>query len=231
MIQSLAIDNTFRVYVETSIFTAADAVVATVDRIWAAAQKQNSNLYDGMTLCVSRLEPTEMWCKEVPYRFLYGQLQDPSVAKALNLSSACVSGITELSEGVIWGVRSSVSSLSGLNELAPSGSLPTSSSHEGEVNFIEHLLSELTEETGVSKHNVTSVSPFLLVLDRNEHVIDLCCRIGLSELTTAEILRAFPAGEYSELHIEPLKSLKALTRHERENWVPTSLAILDAIRT
>lgn len=185
-------------------------------------------LFDGDTLCIKEVRSNSLICTIVPYRFVFALTAKPILRSCLDLTIVAVSGITFLQDQVFWGERSEhVTQYPKHKELIPSGSITV---EESPINFVEQLLSELSEESNIRATDVVDTQPFLLVMDSKNRVIDVCCKILLNnEINTSEILQNFSAGEYSMLHSAPIPTLKQETIMRPEAWVPTSIAILNSL--
>lgn len=226
--QAFSSADGFTVLLDETEFSVSDKTATAVENIWKEAVSSNPSLFDGSKLCVAEFSKERLICRKVPYRFVYAQLRDCKLAQELNLTSACVSGVTFCEDMILWGKRSEkVSQCAGLFELAPSGSLTFCNATH--VDYRAQLLEELLEEIGISKDNVDSVEPFLLVEDTEERVIDICCTIQLKNFGPLDVQNSFTAGEYSEMNCESVDVLKERTKQSPSQWVPTSVAVMRAL--
>ena len=194
-------------------------VALSVEKVWSEAQAKNPNLFDGMIKVLHSFSGQILSYKEVPYRYYYAQNQDASLKESLSLSALAVSGCIYKEGQVLVGARSSkVTQYPGTWELVPSGSLD-----DLHQDWKEVLLQELREETNIEAGE-TTVTPWMLLQDPAENVIDIVAKISFKEPSVLEKTLQSPSGEYSKLEWLTLSGFKPKGR-----WVPTSLAILEAL--
>lgn len=220
------VDNTFQALCDREPPIFSNEVVALVDQIWADACEKQPSLFDGKALGVSEISEGKLHCYSLPYRFVFAQSRNDDVARQLNLTAAAVSGVVLAGDKLFVGRRAqSVTSERGKLELVPSGGLavPQSGSH---IDFVEQLLVELEEEIAVSRERVKTVYPFALIQDKDAHVVDICCKIILSDTNADQILQEFRPNEYSQLSAHTAAEAQQMAQSTDQDWVLASNLIL-----
>lgn len=218
---TIAIDDTFRVLV-TGNFALSAGLKQRVDSVWIEASRRNPQLFDGTVVAVTDCSANAIQCCRVPYSVFFAAQADVDLRETLNLNVLGVSGITWFGDKILIGKRRSVSQHNNHLELVPSGSL-TCSDSEIEVDYRAHLLQELEEESGISGSKALSCQPFLLAIDVDAGITDICCSVQVDEDT----LPADCTREYDELRLLSREELRELQTTRRKKWVGTSLVIFD----
>jgi hypothetical protein len=104
-----------------------------------------------------------------------------------------VTGVTRIGEGFVLGKRANDVTDGGLWEFAPSGGVQRLP--------IEHqILTEATEELGVSVDSLSVGSPVALYVDSIEFTADLIIPLRVN-LTLTEFLSTFVPGEYERVEV------------------------------
>ncbi len=232
LISVVKIEPDFKVVMTKSLFEPTSKVSAKVDEIWSSAVREDNNLFDGNTLCVSTSSEKELGCFGVSYRYFFAQEKDSTLKRQLNLKIAAVSGYLTIGDKVLVGKRSSaVTQCKELFELVPSGSLSyTESPNDGQIYYMKQLLSELSEEIGIDPAQVTHVEPFLLIKDEETGVYDICCKIKAEQLELPHLLQNFKPAEYTHLETFSLKQLGVIVKERPDAWVPTSVCIVHYLK-
>ena len=102
-------------------------------------------------------------------------------------------------------------------ELAPSGGIDISAQEGEVVDFKGQLVKELLEETPLGVHSISAIREIGIVEDLNNHVIDLCCLLEITDSGTLGTEESFEYKNLSWLKINELPH-KCL--------VPTSIALI-----
>jgi hypothetical protein len=182
----------------------------------------------GQILAYLRMEGRQLFAKVVDYSAYLAQRADPRLRSAHGIVPLAVSGITTAGSAVLVGRRGTrVTAYAGFFELVPSGGIETACVlPSGVVDFRLQLLKELKEEVGLSDVLTDTITPFALVLDRNDGVCDLCLEIEPNEPRDIVASSCVPNEEYESFaFIEKTELNEFCARHHGE-IVPTSLAIL-----
>jgi HAD superfamily hydrolase (TIGR01509 family) len=196
-----------------------------IDEIWRKAIK-SGNLFNGNLFCCSRYFFSgpklviEYFSSE--YKNFYAQINHPELK--LNCYPLAVSGIVIDPCGkTIIGKRQNVTCNENQLELVPSGSLQKHL-ETGGLDYFEQICLELEEEVGLSAEEIISIKPFCMVVDENNKLCDICCKIELAkELEKCNLLRE--SREYAEIQIVDIDDL--LDQDWQTTWVATSLCILN----
>ena len=222
--------NEFQVRLTDKEIRTSPEIYQLIDDVWTDACKYQRHLFDGASLCCTAINAQEIVCAIVPYRFLFAQNRDQRVRTELNLVSLAVSGVLQVQEHLIYGRRSAnVTDYPQALELVPSGSVDSANCEGTHVNYKQQLLTELKEEIGYYLQETSLVSPFLLVIDEQNAVCDICCNINLKETVTVEdVTKNFSASEYSKLYASSLAHIETLMNKGGDIWVPTSEFIIKA---
>jgi hypothetical protein len=223
VIQILKISDDFQVSVEAHA-SFAPVLEAKVDQIWHEARKNNSSLFDGTALAVRSFSAHSVQCITVPYKYFFAQQQDVELNGIEKLLLAGVSGVVRFGQAVLFGKRGPfVTQYPGAFELVPSGSLPAGSISTT-IDYRQHLLDELHEETGIDRSHVADVAPLFLLVDRADGVVDICLSVQLAcdPMQQCDL----SSNEYDSLKTAPIASLRQIASATPSSWVPTSRAIL-----
>lgn len=207
-----------------------------IDAIWREVQEERGGtLFNGALPCFVRVcregKKTTIFGHFIEYKQFIAQRRRPDLQ--LDIKPVGVSGITVLvcrdGEYVFFARRTAkTTEYPGFLELVPSGSIDQEFiTADGLVDYRAKLLSEFTEETGLSRDCVRSVSGFALVLDTDHHVYDICCEIVLA-LSKETFGHAFRSDEYSDPLFVSRIDLETFIHANADSIVPTSAAIIEA---
>ena len=210
------------------------AVKKRVEDIWQKLKKEKGeHLFNGKILsCIELKEKKhEMLAAFVEYKLFIAQSIDPSLAPLLKIDPVAVTGITCREDKILLGKRGDfVSQSPGAYEFVPSGGVDPSCIGENEmskgttVDFLQQLVAELGEETGIPKRRIKSLHPFGLIRDSSASFLDICIKIELRK--EAALFEANSSEEYSEMHWLSKGRAQEFLTSGRYQVVPSSLMII-----
>ena len=118
----------------------------------------------------------------------------------------------------------------GFFELVPSGSIDKEcADNSGIVDYKSKLLSEFTEETGLPRECVKDISGFAFVLDTNDNVYDVCCKIVIDNTERDLVIQKFSSSkEYQSPIFVGIGELDDFIKLNYNSIVPTSMALVEA---
>ena len=134
-------------------------------------------------------------------------------------------------EYVIFAKRASdTTEYPGFFELVPSGSIDKEcADNSGIVDYKSKLLSEFTEETSLSRECVKDISGFAFVLDTNDTVYDVCCKIVIDNTERDLVIQKFSSSkEYQSPIFVGIGELDDFIKLNYNSIVPTSMALVEA---
>ena len=168
----------------------------------------------------------------VEYKHFLAQRKQPELN--LGIKPIGVSGIIILKEAnmeyVVFAKRANdTTEYPGFFELVPSGSIDKEcADNSGIVDYKSKLLSEFTEETGLSRDCVKDVSGFAFVLDTNDNVYDVCCEIVIDTKKDLAIQKFSSSKEYQSPIFVGIGELDDFIKLNYNSIVPTSMALVEA---
>lgn len=152
-----------------------------IDEIWDDSKKSRS-LNDDTVLYYFGHQTISQKCLIFafwgPYRYFYAKRFDPSLhipVSPLAVSGICIKGNSQ----VLLGKRKEVTEYGDCFELVPSGGLTDEYAVKNTVNYLDQLLNEYWEETGLNKYSISSMKTLGLVVDLAHSVFDVCCLISV----------------------------------------------------
>jgi len=198
-------------------------MVQQVDRIWSEAAR-TSNLSDDTVLYYLSHETDGTRCTisvfQESYRYTFARYVQPSLD--IPYPSLAVSGIVLDNDGwILVGRRRKVSEYSGRYEFVPSGSLSAKCVNGLDVNYIQQVIDEFEEESGLASQDILSIDSLGLIMDLKHRVLDIGCkiRVGGSRLKTL-----IATNEYSDLQ------WMTMTQVSDIEVIPTSGALLKLLK-
>lgn len=194
-----------------------------VDTLWAQALTTR-DLFDGQVAVYHRQtlveERLDIQVQVVPYRYVFAQLQDPSIG--LNLYPIGVSALVLGKMGhLLVGRRQKTTEYEGCLECVPSGGLDAKQYTQGQFDVPQQLLEELEEETGIPSEAVEGLQPLGLIFDTAHGVYDVGYSLRLQQSLAAYLEKQDHSEEYSTLEAQPYPNLWA-----DATLIPTSRALL-----
>ena len=209
-----------------------------IEEIWQKALKEkdvklfNGTLPNFIGISSKKEGEIKVTAHFVEYKHFIAQRKQPDLK--LGIKPIGVSGIIVLKEDdgdyIVFAERTgNVTEYPGFFELVPAGSIDKEyAGDNGIIDFQSKLLSEFTEETGLSKNYVKDISGFAFVLDTNHDVYDICCRILLG-VKKESVVREFLGSKESHRPVFiPVKDLGEFVKERAAKIVPTSMAMIDA---
>lgn len=185
-----------------------------VDAVWESEQRRLDNrLFNGRVFSADVITPRLICGHWTEFRRIVAQMRRPELHPALCIRPMAVGGVISGPDGVVFGRRPKRAVYqAGEWQLPPAGSIDqTAARAEGNVDVIAMLLTELTEELGLTAEDVSDARPVGLVEHTGSHVLDLGIAVR-TPLTAASLLAIHAErgnGEYDPLVVVPRSDLKA----------------------
>jgi len=200
-----------------------------VEALWQAEQtRRGKAMHDGRIMSAVRVSATGIHGCTVGYRHLIAQRARPELFSQLCVRPVAVSGLLHCRGGIVFGHRAnSMTQDAGLWELVPSGGIDTNNSGTT-VDYIAQIRAELSEETGITATDITTIRPFCLVEDTESHVLDIGISLE-SSLEAAQVLqihRETASREYDELCVVPQAQIDRFMADGASRLVGVSMALL-----
>lgn len=186
--------------------TYTSELISYVDRVWEFELKERKNaLFNGKIFSVDYAEGNKIVGHISEYKFFFAQQKKPELYHELKIMPLAISGILECSDGLVFGKRGKqLVQERGIWELVPSGGIDCNNCVAGQsIDYIAQLLTELEEETGLTKQSIQSISPLAVIKNTNSHVIDIGIYLK-TILNASMVMRKFDSHqnrEYEELHV------------------------------
>jgi HAD superfamily hydrolase (TIGR01509 family) len=203
-----------------------------VEELWQKEiVSRGEALFNGTIYCVDQLTPDHIEGHFVEYRQLIAQRMQPAMFTRLGIRPLAVSGLLKCWDGVIFGRRpADVTSEAGMWELVPSGGVDhTSEGPDGRLDYLGQLLSELSEEIGLSADALTAITPFCLIEDSRSRVFDIGINLEtpLSFKEIQQTLSGRHKDEYLDLVVVPTDGLAVFGEEHKDTLVPVSRKLLE----
>ncbi|MBY0336459.1 MAG: NUDIX domain-containing protein [Acetobacteraceae bacterium] len=204
-----------------------------VERCWAAAQaRAGGRLFDGTVFSVTELAPDRLLARAVPYRLAVAAYAEPALAAALDIRPLAVCGVLRMADGILFGRRQAGATYeAGLWQMPPAGSVDAGALRDGLLDVEGMIRAELREEVGLAREEVTSCTPFCVVVHPGSRVHDLGF-VMETPLPFAEVrsrAAAAASAEYPELAAVPEAGLPAFLEARAGQVVPTARLFLEAL--
>lgn len=202
----------------------SDALNERIEKIWSdEVQQFGAMRFNGKILNFIECTPDSVKGHFIEYKWLVAERRDHEIEDELQIIPVGVSGLIRCGDLILAGKRSNaVAEYPGMWEFVPAGGITPRYVIGEQVDYQLQLLEELEEETGISRHLVKALHPFLLVLDEERKILDICIEL---EVDSSILTKEFPVGEYSEFRWISISTFESL---ECE-WVTSSLAIMREI--
>ncbi len=200
----------------------------------SVSEKDSSQYHDGVIFHMVdwKMHGVHVDVQVCPLKYRHFLYNRDHPESDLRLHVIGISGITIRDESnsreVLLGQRSrQVTQYSGAWELVPSGSIDATTLIGRKIDIEAMICQELEEETGY-KCDSRQVSPFALLLDMEENIVDIGCELQLlDKKTSCDKVVVSPTGEYTTLQWvtcdEAYMRLKNASK-----VVPTSRGLLEA---
>lgn len=215
------LDDHFKVVVQQGKKVYSTQIVAAVDRIWEKALENHPYLFNGKIFSYESFSQQTLYGQFIDYKYFYASFIDSEVRAELQLVPVGVTGITKCEEKTLIGKRSeNVTLFRGQYEFVPAGSLDPLALVDGEVNLSMQYREELEEEAGIPGDYIDAITPFLLVCDKGDGLMEIFAHIELSD--GALQLSGSESSEYSELLWLDDESLRDHFEKHRSQYVGVS---------
>ena len=225
-----------------------------VERLWRAACQRVSSggagqLFNGRVFSADRITRSDITGHMTEFRRIVAQMDDPSLAPALDLRPLAVcgvlrcagsgalrragSGALRCAGGVVIGRRPSAAVYQpGMWQLPPAGSVDANALRpDNRIDLAGQILAELHEELGLSPIDVSAPVPLCIVEHPGSRVADL----GLAMTThlDADTIRATHQAsgntEYDPLLVVPDAEIAAFVASVGADLVPPAREFLSRI--
>ncbi len=189
-----------------------------VDKLWEEERRKNSHLFDGVIFSAVDISSTRLLGHWVSYRYALAVYRQPLLAEELRVNPVAVNGFSVASGHVLLARReANVSQYPGCWELAPSGGIDPKAASGTSIDYRCALLTELEEETGIDRAQVTSIDPFVLVFDSLTGSWEMVLKMPM----TLDIEKPMRSSEYSEfIWVELVKLETFLNAQPPDGVVP-----------
>ncbi len=209
----------FKVIAQQSDRVFSQEVTAEVNRIWDEAVENYTYLFNGQFFSYEYYEQQTLYGQFLEYKYFYASAVDRELRTELQLVPVGVTGLTKCEGKTLIGRRSdTVTLFRGLFEFVPAGSLDPQALVCREVDLHLQYRQELEEEAGISVEYIEAITPFLLVRDNKEGLVEIFAHIQLQERVAR--LTAKESKEYSELLWLDDDSLHEHFQAHRKEYVP-----------
>ncbi len=217
----------------------AAEIDARVEYLWREAALRveaggAGRLFNGSVFSADRITPTAITGHMTEFRRIVAQMEAPSLFPALTLRPLAVGGVLRCRDGVAFGRRPpSAVYQPGMWQLPPAGSVDASAlGADGTIDLAAQVLTELSEELGLSASSVTVPSPICLVEHPGSHVCDL--GMALTTTVAAQVLldthRTDGNGEYDPLRVIGFPDIVSFVAEAGDLLVPPARIFLERLR-
>ncbi|MBY0471654.1 NUDIX domain-containing protein [bacterium] len=197
-----------------------------VDTLWEREKaKRGEHLFNGTTLLVDFIGPASVSVTSSEYKYFLAQSLDSTLRSEMKLRALAVTGLASYQDSILLGKRSqTVQTEAGVWELVPAGGVTSDKIRsDGNVDFLQQLLQELEEETGLAGNAVQDLKPFALVEDETLGTLDIGIEISLKSLDS--LLTS--SEEYEKIHLVPRNKLSSFSLEN--SMAPVSKKFLEKI--
>ncbi len=209
-----------------------------VELLWLAACDRVSSggagrLFNGRVFSADRITRSEITGHMTEFRRIVAQMDDTSLAEALDLRPLAVCGVLRCTGGVVIGRRPPAAVYQpGMWQLPPAGSVDANALRpDNRIDLAGQILAELHEELGLSPIDVTAPVPLCIVEHPGSRVSDL----GLAMTThlDADTIRATHRAsgntEYDPLLVVSEAELGGFVASAGRDLVPPAREFLSRI--
>jgi hypothetical protein len=208
---------------------------ARVEALWRSAADRVAaggagRLFNGTVFSADRIGRDEITGHMTEFRRIVAQMEDPTLFEALRLRPLAVCGVVHGPEGVAIGRRPPAAVYQpGLWQLPPAGSVDAHALRpDFTLDLRAQVLTELSEELGLSAADVDMPRPLCVVEHPGSHV----CDVGMALPTRLDrdaILAAHRArgnGEYAPLLVVAAGDLAHFLAEAGDSIVPPARVFL-----
>ena len=204
-VTSISSDN-FQIIIDTNAPTLSEELKDQIENIWMAQQnKKRRKLYNNYIISAVCVSKECIHCCLVEYKYFIAQHTQPNLYKFLKVRPVAVSGLLICDDGVVFGRRNkSTTQDAGLLELVPSGGIEYNQKQNSiNVDYINQILIELKEETGIERESIINMYPYCLIENELSHVIDIGIAIetNLDKKNINDLHKKKSTDEYDVLQI------------------------------
>jgi hypothetical protein len=207
-----------------------------VEQIWQTEIQNrgpDKSLFNGRLFSIERTQPGRIagWLAE--YKWFLAQRREPALYDALRVRPLAITGLLHCADGIVFGRRAShVEQDAGRWELVPSGGVDDSATRpDGSIDLAQHVIKELTEETGIVRELIEgSPPPFAIARDESSHVSDvgILLRTSLSEADIQATFARLTNREYTDLQVVAFDRVGEFIQRCFDSLAPVSLALLQS---
>lgn len=211
------------------------AIDAAVEHLWQAAIRRVAEggagkLFNGQVFSADHIAPHEITGHMTEFRRIVAQMDDPALGETLNLRPLAVCGVVQCADGIVIGRRPTGAVYqAGLWQLPPAGSVDHHALRpDGGIDLIGQIITELTEELGLTADQVGEPRPFVTVEHPGSRVTDLGIMLhtDLSGAAIKEAHRARANTEYDPLLVVGTDAIAAFVAELGDALVPPAREFL-----
>lgn len=201
MLNILEIKEDLQVNLLSNKASYSNDIISLVDSIWdLECEKNKKVLFNGKIFSVHDINANKISGYESGYKFFLAQQKKPDLYDSLSIKPLAVSGLLETSDGIfIFGKRAGCLTQHPSSwELVPSGGIDLELClFDGCIDYKKQVVSELHEEIGLTKDQISSITPFLMIDDAVSHVLDIVLHLKTS-MSFSELEALFLKSEVKE---------------------------------
>jgi hypothetical protein len=206
-----------------------------VDRLWEVAAARVAaggagKLFNGRVFSADRFTPSLITGHMTEFRRIVAQMEQPELFPDLGVRPLAVCGVLRCADGIAIGRRPAAAIYQpGMWQLPPAGSVDGGALRPDDtIDLAGQVLTELTEELGVSASNVTAPLPICVVEHMDSHVSDLGMAL-VTDLDAAAVQRAHAThanNEYDPMKVVSFADLPSFIEEAGDLLVPPALIFL-----
>lgn len=224
-----------RVRVTTPMPTLPPDIDAAVEHLWQAAIRRVAEggagkLFNGLVFSADQITPREITGHMTEFRRIVAQMDDPALGPILQLRPLAVCGVVQCADGIVIGRRPTGAVYqAGLWQLPPAGSVDHHALRpDGSIDLIGQIITELTEELGLTANQVGEPRPFVAVEHPGSRVTDLGIMLdtALSGAAIKDAHRARANTEYDPLMVVGTGEIAAFVADLGDALVPPAREFL-----
>lgn len=224
-----------RVRVTTPMPALPPDIDAAVEHLWQAAIRRVAEggagkLFNGQVFSADQITPREITGHMTEFRRIVAQMDDPALGPILQLRPLAVCGVVQCADGIVIGRRPTGAVYqAGLWQLPPAGSVDHHALRpDGSIDLIGQIITELTEELGLTADQVNDPRPFVAVEHPGSRVTDLGIMLdtALSGAAIKDAHRARANTEYDPLTVVGTGEIAAFVADLGDALVPPAREFL-----
>jgi hypothetical protein len=204
-------------------------VLSEIELIWSAELIKNPKLFNGQSFCIFRRTKERLEGNFIEYKYVLARMRRPDLFEKTPFRPLSVTGISFDGRDLLLGKRADwVMQYPGFYEFSPAGGVDPSCCVGGMIDLRRQTLVELQEETGIPANEVVNFTPFAIIEDDSEGVIEIISTIQLSE--SARKFMNIQHSEYVNFQWIPIREIDAFIRTNQKIIVPIALGIAKYLR-